>query len=97
MCARNPQALRRAGVRDPVVLLDEVDKAGRDAVRGDPAAALLEVLDPEQNAGFVDAYLGVPFDLSRCVFLATANKASDIPPALLDRWGLIGGWRGRKF
>lgn len=59
------QALRRCGVRDPVVLLDEVDKMGHDSLRGDPASALLEVLDPNQNQAFVDTYLSVPFDLSQ--------------------------------
>ena len=59
------QALRRSGVRDPVLLLDEVDKMGHDSLRGDPASALLEVLDPNQNQAFVDTYLSVPFDLSQ--------------------------------
>ena len=59
------QAVRRSGVRDPVVLLDEVDKMGHDTLRGDPASALLEVLDPNQNQAFVDTYLSVPFDLSQ--------------------------------
>lgn len=59
------QALRRSGVRDPVLLLDEVDKMGHDSLRGDPASALLEVLDPNQNQAFVDTYLNVPFDLSQ--------------------------------
>lgn len=85
---RVAQALRRAGACDAVLLLDEVDKTGRDA-RGDPAAALLEVLDPEQNAAFVDTYLGVPLDLSKVVFVATANAAADIPPPLLDRLEVV--------
>jgi ATP-dependent Lon protease len=82
-------ALRRARVADPLLLLDEVDKLGRDAVRGDPASALLELLDPEQNAAFVDHYLGLPLDCSRVVFFCTANRASDIPGPLLDRLEII--------
>jgi ATP-dependent Lon protease len=94
------QTLKRAGTRDPLFMIDEIDKMGSDPLRGDPSSAMLEVLDPEQNSAFLDHYLDIPFDLSRVFFVATGNVLEDVPGPLRDRMDVVtlsGYTREEKF
>lgn len=83
------RALKTVEVENPVVLIDEVDKIGQRSIHGDPGSALLEILDPEQNKAFTDDFLDVPIDLSKILFLCTANILETLHPALLDRMEII--------